>query len=192
MNQLCFRIVSRRRGTQGRDLPETVSASAPLVVSFLGEARSSAAADGTVEAVRDVVVTLPPSDESGLKRGEVVFAWPEGLKEAMPVGWEVRPSLRLIPAGLVLRGVDRPIKRTVVVQSDTAPFRLIQVASTLLGIPVALPDEPAVRHTIDLELDPSEVAPERTYNVKITTDHADQSSIDLSVLILPDGDGKGE
>ena len=110
----------------------------------------------------------------------------------MPLGWEVRPSLKSIPAGFVLKRSDQPVKRTIVVESDGSPFRLIDAASPLLAGPVDLPDEPAARHAIDLDLNLSEATPERTYEVNITTDHADQSTIDLSVLILPDSNGKGE
>ena len=75
---LSFRIVSRRKGDRGRGLPEAISASPPIEAGFSGGARSSIAPDGMVEAARDVEVKLPASDEPGLRRGEVVFTWPEG------------------------------------------------------------------------------------------------------------------
>jgi hypothetical protein len=189
---LTFRVVARRKGDIGRGLPNKISTGPPIEATFSGQVVSSTAADGVVESTWDVEVKLPASDQPGLKRAELMFIWADGRSEKMPLGWEVRPRIRSVPAGLVLRYSSEPIKRTIVVESESVPFKLIRVDSRLLASPVTLPEKPAKRHAFDVKLDLSKGPFGRAENVKITTDRPEQPAIHLSVLILPDAPGRGE
>jgi hypothetical protein len=188
---ITFRVIARRKGSSGRALPESISAAPPVTAAFSGQAASRTGPDGTIEATREVVVSLPATSEPGLRRGELAFAWPDGRTERMPLGWEVRPRLRSTPSGLVFPRSDRPVERTIVVESDGLPFRVVGVGSPLLAVPVNLPDGRGTRHTIQIKLSVLNATRDRTTDVVIATDHPDQPSINLSVLVLPDAEGRG-
>jgi hypothetical protein len=188
---LTFRVIARRKGSSGRGLPEKISASAPIEAIFAGPCTSRTGPDRSIEATRDVVVSLPATDQPGIKRGELAFVWPDGRIETIPLSWEVRPRLKLIPAGLVLARSSQPVERTIVIESDGRPFRVVGVASMLLAEPVNLPEGLATRNTIHIKLNLSQKPFGRTMSVTIATDHPDQSSIDLTVLFLPNAEVSG-
>ncbi len=186
-----LRVISRRKGDLGRDLPGQVLAAAPIDAAFVGEAVTTKGPDGVIESTRDFVVAMPASREPGVKRGEVRFRWPDGRVEALPVGWEVRPRLKVIPAAMTVHRSDGAIDRTIVVESDGAPFRVTGMSSPLFAGPAEIPGDLVQRHTIRLRLDPSKGLVDGVSNVTITTDHPDQRTAELSVLVLPDAGSEG-
>lgn len=188
---LTFRVVARRKGSLGRGLPDKISSAPPVRAAFGGHPTSNTGPDGTIEVTRDVVVSLPATDQPGIKRGELAFAWPDGRTNTMPLSWEVRPRLRLLPAGIVLQRSSLPVERTIVMESEGIPFRVVGVSSPLLARSVELPAGMATRHAIHIELSPSNRPPDSTTNVIISTDHPDQSSANISVLVLPEVEEKG-
>lgn len=189
--KLTFCVIARRRGSAGRDLPERISAAPPVDAGFAGRAEITTGSEGSIEAARDVVVSIPAANQPGIKRGELLFHWPDGRTDRMPLSWEVRPRLRVLPAGLVLRRSAQPVEREIVIASDGLPFRVTGVASSLLARPVDLAASPGIRHTIPIKPDLTKVPPNRTASVTITTNHPDQASAELSVLVLPDPETKG-
>ena len=82
---------------------------------------------------RQVVVTVPAGRQPGVYRGEIRFVWPDGRVESRTLSWEVRPRLKISPAGLVLNRSARPIRQTIDLQSDGRPFRVQEVVSPLPG-----------------------------------------------------------
>jgi hypothetical protein len=189
---LTFRVKARRKGSTGRVLPDKVSAMPPVQAGFAGQAASRTGSDGSVEATRDVWCRLPATNQPGQKRGELTFVWLGGRTETVPLGWQVRPRLRLTPSGLVLRRSNQPIWQTIAIESDGPPFQVVSVASPLLAGPVELPNGRATRHSVRIELNLSETALDCATNVIITTDQPDQSSINLSLLVVPGIEAKGE
>jgi hypothetical protein len=186
-----FRLTARGLKAQGRGLPDEISAAPPLLAAFNGVASTTTAADGLVEATRHIVVTLPSSNEPGIRRGEVAFRWSAGRIETLPISWEVRPGLRVTPTGLVLRRSQEPVEQTVLVQSDGHPFRIIAVTSQLLADRANLAVQPGVRHRVSIMVDASKNVPNNPSDIVILTDHPFQPAVSVSVLVLPGSTGQG-
>lgn len=187
-----FRVVARRNGSAGRDLPDEISAAPPLVASFQGRPTTTTGSDGWIEAARDVAVSIPAASQPGVKRSEVRFRWSDGHSEVVPVGREVRPPLKVTPAGLVLRHSGREIEQSIVVESDGLPFRVTAVTSPILAEPVKPSREPGRRHVIPVKIDLRKRPVDRVLSITIATDDPDQPAVDLSVLVLSDADAKGD
>jgi len=166
-----FRVTARRKGAHGRGLPETTTASAPLVVAFVGGPSAESEIGGLTEAGREVVVLIPPEKKPGPRRGELVFGWRDGHTETRTIAWEVKPRLEVSPSGLVVRESSRPIEQRVTVTSDRRPFMIEKVASPLLVSLGDLPRDAATTQHIVLTLDTSRAVPERASDVMIRTDH---------------------
>jgi prepilin-type N-terminal cleavage/methylation domain-containing protein len=186
-----FRVIARRKGNLGRDLPGQVLATSPINAAFAGEAVTTIGPDAVIESTRDVVVAMPALREPGVKRGEIRFRWPDGRVEVLPIGWEVRPRLKVVPAALTVHRSDGAIDRTIVVESDGASFRVTGLSSPLIAGSAGIPGDSVRRHTIRLRLDPSKGSVDGVSNVTITTDHPDQRTAELSVLVLPDTASEG-
>ena len=69
-----FLLTARRKGNQGRSLPEKLSVSSPLEVAFRGKAATKSDADGLVEASREMIVTIPAEKQAGSRGGGVTFS----------------------------------------------------------------------------------------------------------------------
>ncbi|MGC8638373.1 MAG: DUF1573 domain-containing protein [Isosphaeraceae bacterium] len=186
-----FLLTARRKGNQGRSLPEKLSVSSPLEVAFRGKAATKSDADGLVEASREMIVTIPAEKQAGSRGGGVTFSWPDGQTETRPVSWEVRPRLRGSPSGLVLHRSAKPVQQTVLVISDGRPFRVEKVSSPILSGKAELPRQCAVRQVLSLRLDASRAPASRAVDIAIKTDHPDQPSVSLSVLVLPEAKEDG-
>lgn len=180
-------ILCRRVGSDGRGAPETVVAAPPLSADFAGPAAEENLPGGLVEARRIVEVHLPASPEEGMRRGEVVLGWPGCQRWPQPVEWRVTPRVRAIPSSLVLdpgTGTDRE-RRTVVLESVERPFRITGVSGPLLADPPApLPAAAGRKHRLDLAFDVAKATRPSSSNVKIATDHPDQRSVEITVLVM--------
>jgi hypothetical protein len=137
-----------------------------------------------------MLVSLPAVDQPGVMRGGLAFAWLDGSSEEMALGWEVRPRLKAVPCGLILRRSTNPVERSIVIESDGLPFQVTGAASSLLAERVALPTDPAIRHKLEIKLNVANLPPDRAVNVTFATNHPGQSSVDVSVLVIPDTEGK--
>jgi hypothetical protein len=184
-----FRIVARRQGAEGLDLPDRVSAGEPLVAAFRTQSSTTINPDGLTEATRDVEVTLPALKSKGIQRREVMFRWPGGHVKPHLVAWEVRPRLRLSPTGLVLRASSQAADRIVTVESDGRPFHIQDVRSAFLASKPPLPSNAATRHTIRVSLAPPASAAGRAFDLVVATDYPDEPVVSMSVLVLANANG---
>lgn len=179
-----FRIVCHRVGDVGLGAPDAVTVGPPLSARFLGPADEAAATEGPVESTRIVEVDLPASTEPGSQRGELILHWPDGQERSFPIAWQVVARIAIEPSGLVLRPTGEPITRSVLVTCGDRPFRITGVSGPLLADPPPRPAAPRRLHRLELVLDPSLVE-SGTTDIRIDTDHPDQPTIVLSVLVLP-------
>lgn len=185
-----FRLTARRKGTAGLGLPETISATPPLAAAFREEVPAKTDSEGLIERIREVVVTIPAERQPGRRRGEVIFGWPDGHTRRRTIAWEVRPRLMISPSGLVLSRSSQPVEQTVVVSSDGRPFHVVKVTSPLLAGPVEHSRQAGIRQRLNLRLDLSRTPAERAVDVRIDTDHPDQPTAILSVLVLSGSKGQ--
>jgi len=184
-------VSARRRGAQGRSLPSKLSASSPLVIAFNGEATSSIGAVGFTEATREVEVTIPAGNTTGVRRGAIAFGWPDGRTEERSISWEVRPLFKVSPPALVLHGDSMPAERRIVVWSDARPFRVINVEGPLISPGVDLPRQPGLRQELVLTLRSTNARAQQASDIEIQTDDPDQPTVTLTVLTVPQGKGTG-
>ncbi|MGC8639385.1 MAG: hypothetical protein ACP5XB_05845 [Isosphaeraceae bacterium] len=181
-----FRLIVRRLGTEGRSLPQSISVAPPLTVAFKGPATTKSGRGGLSESMRDFTLRIPAGRKPAAHEALVTMLWPSGLREDYPVTWEVRPHLWASPSALILKASSQPVERAVVVSSDGRPFRIISISGRLLDPGTSRPSGAATAHCIVLRIAPSAAAAERPENVGILTDHPDQTSVRVSILVLRD------
>ncbi len=187
-----FRITVRRASGQGPGLPETVLGTPPITAAFNGDGSTKNSAEGFTEAVRDVLVTILSGGHPGPQRADVHFGWPGQPSRRHTVTWEVRPRLKVSPSGFVLKTSPRPIKKTVVVISDGHPFRVKRIVGPVLAGEAELPRDAATTQELALNFDASQSLGKGAADVTIETDHPDQRSVSVSVLVLPETKPSGE
>ena len=178
-----FRLIARRRVSDGGGIPESLSANGPVHATFKGRADEKVKADGLIEATREVEIDLPVATKAGMQRSEVVLRWTDGRTKILQLQWEVRPHLKVSPSILVLKPSANPIEQRVVMESDGKPFRVLSVRSPLLGQLAELPRESTPRHQLTLSLNPSRVNAAGVVDLIITTDHPDQQTVVMSIVI---------
>jgi hypothetical protein len=180
-----FRVTARRKGNDGQDFPHAVMANAPLVARFTGDGVEEVSPNGMVGYTRQVEVCIPPGDQPGRHRGELVFQWDADHALRHPLGWQVTPTLHGIPPALVIKSSANLGAQSVVIRSDDRPVRITGVSgATLLGAP-RFPLESKRLHELRLEIDPRGKRAGGASDVLITTDHPHQERVHVSVLILP-------
>jgi hypothetical protein len=180
-----LRVVCRRAGDAGRDSPTSLSAPGVGCAAFDGPPRTLPMGDdGLTTTERDLTIELPSSAEEGTRTVPLVLSWADGRTQEHLVRWTVTPHLVAAPAALVIPRDDR-VPRAILIRSETAPFRILSVegadfAPAARGTsPV---DTPAPVHRIRIVL--PEVAgdlPGPT-DVRIRTDHPDQSVVLVTVV----------
>ncbi len=175
-------VIGRRQGTEGRPAPESITGIG-LEAAFEGPAEERTLANGLIESSRAVRVTIPTGGEPGTKLGAVRFSWSDGRSEEHRVLWRVEPSVRVAPAGLVVRA-GAVTKLSVSLRADR-PFRVTGASGPLLvGYDDPAGDGPSPSHQLRLDLDSSLGGPGAS-DVRITTDHPDQAVVVVSVVTLP-------
>ena len=103
----------------------------------------------------------------------------------------MRPRLSVSPSGLLLHESSKLVRQQIVVTSDGRPFRVEKVSSPILSGKAELPRQCAVRQVLSLRLDASRAPASRAVDIAIKTDHPDQPSVSLSVLVLPEAKEDG-
>ena len=180
-----FRVTCRRKGDRGRDAPTAVLAADPVPASFAGPIRREA--DGDIQvASRDVEVTLPASDDAGIRRGEVQLRWEGGETQSQGVNWRVVPRIEAAPPGLTLHPEDGRVKRSFRLGATDRPFRILAIEGADPVGTGAPPSEAAKTHLLTLEFDPEAMGTGAARDVTIRTDHPRQTTVTLSVLVLGD------
>jgi hypothetical protein len=184
-----FRLTARRKDGRGRSIPERLSASAPLAVAFNGEATSAIDAAGFIVETGMIEVSIPPVREPGPYRGQIVLHWSDGLAEAHPFDWEVQSDLKASPSAFILRAPSQPTEYRIVVTAAERPFRVLSVQSPLVAGPLQLSSRAGLRQELRLTLDPARAPNQRTCEIEIRTDHPDEKTLRLSILVLREGRG---
>jgi hypothetical protein len=179
-----FRLIARRRGSEGLGFPEKVTVEPPLKVVLQDQVVETARKDGLVEATKGMELRLPPKRQLGLQRSEILFQWTDGRTESRLVSWEVTPRLKVTPTGLYLPASAGALLQTVAIVSDGRPFRVIGVRSSLLAEKVVIPQDSQRRHILTVPLDLTKADKNQVEDILIQTDHPDQSTVSISVLIL--------
>lgn len=179
-----IQIICRRQDGDGRDAPSWAKAAGPLNASFLGPASVATFPGGVVEATRVVEVSIPADSGVGQRRGELLLRWEDGREWRHTLTWRVTPRIIASPPGFVLESsTGRKDLRAILRSSDRA-FRVLKV----YGLPVAgskYGQEPREVQQVDLTLDPGLARSAAAHDVWIETDHPDQPTIMLSVLVPP-------
>lgn len=180
-----LQILCRRIGDDGRGSPISIAAASPLVARFSGPATERLFPDGHIEATRKIVVDLPRAAESGVRQADLEIHWPGGKTWRHPVLWRVEPLIEAIPSGLVATSSRERVEQEIVLQSRDRSFRVLGASSPLIAERFHPPAGSEQSHQIRLVLDPARATPEVGSDVIITTDHPDQPTITLSILVLP-------
>jgi hypothetical protein len=184
-SQRAFRVTGRRKAGEGMRAPTQVEATGAVELASASPPTEVEGSDGIIESARVVTVRLPGQPHPGDQLGTLTFRWPDGTSRIQEIRWSVKPSLELSPPGVVLKPGSGTKEVEVEVRSDDRPFRVVKVSGDLLAGDVRLPDQPAMKHILRIALDPSRVIPGVKPVVEVATDHPDQPTLLLRMLVLP-------
>ncbi len=179
-----FEILRRRVGAGDLILPDRVEAESPLKARFLEEPRRQDDPDGLVTAARRFEIAAPASTELGPHVTSVTFGGGADGERRHLIVWSVEPALRVTPKSLILKRGEQGITQTLVVHSADGPIRILGVEPAELLSKVEFGNDPKTAQSIRLTVDR---ARGREFTLTIRTDHADQPSLSLRVLFLPEG-----
>lgn len=181
-----FRVVCLRIRKEGRGEPETIQATPPLSANFAGPTEVRRLPNEMIVTTRDIQVTLPATADAGGRRGEFELRWPGGQTLRRTVAWHVAPHIGVSPSGLVVKPEEGRVIRSVVLRSNERRFRITGVSGTSPSVQTEpyLPSSEQSHH-LRLRIDPAQAAESIATNIRIGTDHPEQPSVMLSVLILP-------
>jgi type II secretory pathway pseudopilin PulG len=178
-----LRVTCRRIGKEGRGLPESIEAEAPLSASLIHGPSVETSSGGLVESTQDVEVTIPATMEAGPKRAEVLFRWSDGLDQKYRLAWNVKPRISAMPSGLVLGSSANRTVHTVVLQSDDQPFQITNVTGPLLAGPSDRRSTGSARvHRLRLAIDPRLDPGRASSDIVFSTDHPKQPSVSMCAL----------
>ena len=169
-------------------LPTAFETTAPLEILAVVPGSTSDNESGMTQSSCEVQVMIPKTQKTGFHRASLLCRWPDGKVVKQPFAWEVIPHLEASPAGLVLGSREGPTKVSVRVASDGRPFRVRAVTGRLISGTVILPRESALAHTLNLTIDPSRSTGKSSErDLLVVTDHPEQPTLTVSVLLLPNG-----
>jgi hypothetical protein len=140
--------------------------------------------DGYIEATRELTIFLPPDEQTGHRRAELLFAWSDGRTEKLVIPWEIRARIQVSPPAVLVRS-DECDKSQRVSVSAALPFRITEVSGSVLQRPPILPSEASRHHELDLLFDPTQSEFPRPSEVVLITDDAKQPKVSIKVLIPP-------
>jgi len=179
-----FRVVARRKGVDGFELPQAASASSPLSIRYPEGEATTKNVDEVIEQSQECVVEMPATNRPGSYSGHVSFRWPDGHMELRSINWEVRSALRVSPPVVVLTPAEKPIRKKVVITSEAGPFTVKSVQSPLLADKVDVPSRASSRFEFELSLLPPREAPDHPAEVLFVTDCPSQANASLKAIIL--------
>ena len=184
-----YQVVTRQLDRDGLSPPTAVDSAYPFRARFVGDTTEQACGSGLVESRRVVEISLAPGQSVGCHAGELKLTWQDGTEKTYPIRHEIPPHLRAIPSTLVVSASDVERKYKVAVNSDGRPFRVLKVAGRGLAKPGTLSTDPALTHLINLELDLSYLENHEAPVIALTTDHPDQTSLNIKILLVPSVSG---
>lgn len=177
-------LVCRRLGKEGRSAPDSLFVAEPLSARFLGEPEEKLLDEGLVETRRSLEITLPALKTVGSHRDEIVFRWADGRDFKQTIFRQTIAPITAEPPGFVLKSREGRRSKTVLVRAIDRPFRIVGVSGPSLAEPPPLSDEPKRMHVLQLDLDPSRSPDRVSTDLILSTDHPDQPSLSLSVLVF--------
>lgn len=187
-----WRVVCRRKGTEGLRSPDSIKVAEPLRARFRGSVEEQVQPDGVIEATREVEVTLPAIPKPGTQQAEMALLWTDGRRKTQVIHWEITPVVHLSPSSLVIEASGNSIEQSVTIASDDVPFRITRVCGALLSQPVDVPPDSGRTHHLTLRLGPARVVAGEISTVVIGTDHPKHPEVVLRTLVLlPPGDKRG-
>ena len=183
-----LRVISRRVAGEGGVLPTEVEADPPLTARFRGEVSKLTGPDLLTTTSREVEIAIPSSRKTGSQQSTIRFKWPDGKTEKQSIFWQVTPWLSAGPSRLVLRPSEGIVPSTVVIRSyDGRLFRVTGVSSPGGTENTEFSRVPSVSQKLVFRLDPSRLSAEKETQIVIGTDHRDQPTVSVTVLVLPKG-----
>ncbi len=184
-------VTCHHLGDDGLGDPSDVMAPTPLSAEFVTPASEKAFPNGLVKTVRLVDVAIPATFEEGQQKSLIYLDWPGGKRREHPITWQVSAPIQATPSGFVLRAETGPEIRDVLLHSTDRPVRVLDVSGPILAKPVALPSVAANVQRLRLVIDPAPTGA-GTWDIGIRTDRPEQSTVFLSVLVIPDMGGTNE
>ncbi len=176
-----LRVVARRLGGAGRGAPATV-VTGDAKARFVGETVEKVRADGVVETTRGVALDLPADRKSGSRTTTVTFGWADGRSWDHIAHWSVAAHLRAIPEALIVGADDDPVK-SILIRSDTGPFRVIGIEGAREVHEESPPEGAAKSRLVRLSFDDARRRAVGPFDVTIRTDHPQQPEVVVSVLM---------
>ena len=175
-------VTCRRSGADGLDLPSVVAIDPPSTARFVGLPSEIKRTDGVIETRREIAVTHPASHEPGAKTVDLRIVWEkQGRSERQSIQWMVKPALKASPPAIVLdRGSHDVIAREVLVESTGTEFRVLGVSGKAVAPGFVPPESRGVAHRIAIPIDAQSTG---ISDVRIETDHPDQPTLKVSLLI---------
>jgi hypothetical protein len=180
-----FRVTSRRLGDIGRDAPESIASTDGVDVRFEGPEHAQTDLNGMTIYERDILVRLPASPKPGSRRASFELKWPDGRRREHAITWNVAALIRASPAGIVLKPSDGRCKRSIALYAPDVKFAVAGVSGSLLADTPALTAADAKLHKIELDLDPARLEKPGATDIVFRTNHPDQPTIAVSVMVLP-------
>ncbi len=179
-----YTVTCRRKGSEGLGAPTRVDVAAPLQATFAAPVETKEN-DGLLVTTRRVEVSLPASKSPGAQRGELTFTWPDGRAETLMLGWDVTPLLRANPSGFVLKPLPDRVEQSIIVASDDWPIRILKVEGLLLAESFEPIQVARTHQTLRLTFDPALAKTTGASDIVITTDHPEQPTVVVTVLVVP-------
>ncbi len=179
-------IVSRRIGQEGRESPDGIEATLPLTAAFVGPKEERSLPGLWTETLSKVEVVMPAIPREGHQAGSVTLTWDGSLPVQVPIEWRVSPHIVAIPASLILEPWSKASggPYTFILRSENSPFRITSISGPLRPTsPDTFPATSGREHRIELEFDGAKNWKPGPADVTISTDHPDQRSIDITVLL---------
>lgn len=103
------------------------------------------------------------------------------------MAWQVASHIRATPSGLVLKADAGSLPHQFFLRSEDRPFRILRVSGSVLArLDEPLPEVAQPVHRLALILKPDSSG---ASDIRFTTDHPDQPTVTVSVLILPSAGG---
>jgi hypothetical protein len=178
-----IRVLCRRRGEEGRSAPASMTVPPSASARFVGPPAESVGPGGFMEAVREIEVELPAENTVGPRQFEISLHWADGQERPHVVRWVVRPAIKAAPEGLVLEASDHEQVRDVLLLSEGRPFRITGVSGQSLAVEVRATPSPSQSQRVHLVLNPKSRGAGGLEDLRITTDHPDQPTVLVSVLV---------
>ena len=189
-----FRVVTRRRSSEGLPPPSTVSATPPLSARFTSVAVDSLIKGDVIESTRNVHVFIPAATEPGTQYGNVTFGWDSSeTKRSRRMNWRITPALEAFPSGFALGPLAGASTQVVVIRSTKYPFRILAVDNPLEGSAPEYDRDAKTAHLLKIHcVYPRLSVPNRLVKIRIRTDHPIQKELTMTVMVLPEKGGNEE